>query len=546
MAKQDRTTPRRKPSVTQHPLFPVTVALWFGALFGLGSLAIRASLLEGAVLATGIDTILPAAAPPLGVTARIVLALALGVMGALIGGYAARFLARSSAEQAPRNRTVTGEVKLRNRDAHPDAPARRPISALEELGDDQIDIAAQTAAPAPTGRRRALTLQEDHSGNHFHDHAPLPGGPPQVLDLAAVRVVTAFDEFDDADEDEVPALDLGSFAAVQEFIAPLADVAEVEAEFTPLTAEDTPPPRFERLGTVPMFKPAARLQFTDPYLTPEVEAQETTVETTPPTAAERIANAPLDDLGMVELAERLGRAMLRRRQLAADTAPIILPRFSGVSLDEATAVTTAMQSDFDPFAGETESPFAALAPKTAIGEIPVPLRPLSFGAISADDEDEALPDVLESLLPPRRIKVPALPIPPVDELDEPEAEEMSATDAYPSLLDVSRPAALRQQFVRIVEPDAQSDEVEPVVIFPGQGSRQAASSFAVEEAADSPFIEAPAAPALRRFDAPTGAVPGTIRPISGAPPSPVMNDPEETERALRSALATLQRMSGAA
>lgn len=488
MATQNRTTPRRKPSVTLHPLFPATVALWFGALFGLGSLAIRSSLLEAAVLATGIDAILPAAAPPLGVTARILLALALGAAGALIGGYTARLLVRSSTEQAPRNRTVTREVKLRNRDAHPDAPARRPISALEELGEDQIDT-----APVLTGRRRALTLQEDHSGSYFHDHAPLPGGAPQLLDLAA-------DEFDDAADDDVPALDLGSFAAPQEFIAPLADIAAVEAQT-------------------------------------EFEPPITEANTAPPTAAERIANAPLDDLGMLELAERLGRAMERRRQLAASAAPITLPRLSGASLDAAT---------FDPFAGETESPFAALAPKTAPGQIPAPLRPLSFGPILAEDEDEALLDVLESLLPPRRIKVPALPIPPVDELDEPEAEEISATDDYPSLLDVSRPPVLRQQFVRIVESDAESDEIEPVVIFPGQASRQIMPSFSADASVEADSIEAPANPGLRRFDAPMGAVPGAIRPISGSPPSPVMNDPEETERALRSALATLQRMSGAA
>lgn len=537
MATQNRTTPRRKPSVTLHPLFPATVALWFGTLFGLGSLAIRSSLLEAAVLAIGIDTILPAAAPPLGVTARILLALALGFLGALVGGYTARFLVRSSAGQAPRNRVVTREVKLRNRDAHPDAPARRPISALEELGEDQIDTAPQTAGPALTGRRRALTLQEDHSGTHFHDHAPLPGGAPQLLDLAADL---AADEVDDAADDDVPALDLSSFAAPQEFIAPFAEVAEVEAqtEFMPPIAEEhAASPRFERLGATPMFKPAARLQFTDPYQIPEAEVAEAVFEAAPPTAAERIANAPLDDLGMLELAERLGRAMERRRQLAASAAPITLPRLSGASLDAAT---------FDPFAGETESPFAALAPKTAPGQIPAPLRPLSFGPTSAEDEDEALPDVLESLLPPRRIKVPALPIPPVDELDEPEAEEISATDDYPSLLDVSRPLVLRQQFVRIVESDAESDEIEPVVIFPGQASRQIMPSFAGDEPTGADPIEAPANPGLRRFDAPMGAVPGAIRPISGSPPSPVMNDPEETERALRSALATLQRMSGAA
>ena len=50
--------------ISQHPLFPAIVALWFGALFGLGSLAIRPALVEHFVIATGIDTIIPMATPP--------------------------------------------------------------------------------------------------------------------------------------------------------------------------------------------------------------------------------------------------------------------------------------------------------------------------------------------------------------------------------------------------------------------------------------------------------------------------------------------------
>jgi hypothetical protein len=45
---------------------------------------------------------------------------------------------------------------------------------------------------------------------------------------------------------------------------------------------------------------------------------------------------------------------------------------------------------------------------------------------------------------------------------------------------------------------------------------------------------------LRRFDAPTAAAPATAAGTNA------VQDPAETERALRSALATLQRMSGAA
>ena len=66
-----------KQSITRHPLFPATVALWFGALFGVGSLAIRPSLIEGLIVSLGIDTVISSAAPPLGATTRILLALSL-------------------------------------------------------------------------------------------------------------------------------------------------------------------------------------------------------------------------------------------------------------------------------------------------------------------------------------------------------------------------------------------------------------------------------------------------------------------------------------
>ena len=65
MAKQARK-PVKSPPITSHPLFPAVVALWFGALFGLGSLAVRPTLIEGLVLKSHIDLIIPATAPPLG------------------------------------------------------------------------------------------------------------------------------------------------------------------------------------------------------------------------------------------------------------------------------------------------------------------------------------------------------------------------------------------------------------------------------------------------------------------------------------------------
>ena len=75
-----------KPPLSLHPAFPAIVALWFAALLGLGSLVLPAVLLERMVVATGVASIVPAAAPPLGITARGIIALAGALARALRPG----------------------------------------------------------------------------------------------------------------------------------------------------------------------------------------------------------------------------------------------------------------------------------------------------------------------------------------------------------------------------------------------------------------------------------------------------------------------------
>lgn len=78
--------------ITRHPLFPAIVALWFATLLGVGSLLLRTSLVEGAVVASHLDALIPAAAPPLGTTARLMLAGLLSLPGGVIGWVLAKRL----------------------------------------------------------------------------------------------------------------------------------------------------------------------------------------------------------------------------------------------------------------------------------------------------------------------------------------------------------------------------------------------------------------------------------------------------------------------
>ena len=214
--------------ISRHPLFAPMVALWFAALFGLGSLAIRPTLLESAVLALRLDLVVPAAAPPLGFTFRILLALSLFVIGGTIGFVLARRMTRDKAPQGEGFRFSRAKAKV-------ETPAPVVVDDIDE--DDDFNrlasarrIESETANPLP-GRRRALAMEEDFS-TEVHDVAPLPGHQPQILDLA----------------------DLGSFD-VEEHHEPA--VAESAA---PETVEDDQEPQFDPWNRHPSathFVPAA-------------------------------------------------------------------------------------------------------------------------------------------------------------------------------------------------------------------------------------------------------------------------------------------------
>ena len=74
-----------KTPISLHPAFPAIIALWFAALLGLGSLVLPAVLLERAVASTGLASLVPAAAPPLGFTARAMIAVVAALAAAPAG-----------------------------------------------------------------------------------------------------------------------------------------------------------------------------------------------------------------------------------------------------------------------------------------------------------------------------------------------------------------------------------------------------------------------------------------------------------------------------
>ncbi len=218
MAKQKRKPAKAQP-ITASPLFPAVVALWFGALFGLGSLAIRPTLVETLVIGSRIDLIVPAAAPPLGLTARMLIALVLAALGALLGATIARRLARPKPLQRTRKRDArsTREEKF-----------ERYVSPYSPEADGETNL---------MNRRRALAIEQAEGAFVPHDMAPLPGGHPQILDIAGmdlggpVDLASAPLELGEFAEPEAGqsgvAIDWSSPSPATEALQPAANISEI-------------------------------------------------------------------------------------------------------------------------------------------------------------------------------------------------------------------------------------------------------------------------------------------------------------------------------
>jgi hypothetical protein len=432
VTKQKRKTANAKP-LTGNPLFPAVVALWFGALFGLGSLAVRPSLLEGLVLKSHIDLIVPAAAPPLGITARILLALILAAFGATLGIMLSRRLTRPKVEVHERKRgardLAANSPRVRSRDAHPDAPARRPISAHEELGGEHA--LEQDRAPSGPGmlanRRRALAIIHDEPQYVPKDLAPLPGeNVIQPLDLAALALPA-----DPLPQAAVVAPELAAPAAsaldwsnaspvaiptmsepVRAELAPLdgrqvfgmappeiqpdpprqifgivAEGDHVPQEFVQAAGFQTsgfntadPSPPFDRVAEASAAVFAERSeslpQFTSEPIAPPVAVMPEPTPAAAAAPAQQLASPA--SLGMTDLAARLGESMRRRRALAQTPAVAVQT--------EAAVEPIAPQEIPEAALPAMPSAFAPLAPAQ-----PVPV-PSAFETPAPIVPDEAAPN----------------------------------------------------------------------------------------------------------------------------------------------------------
>jgi hypothetical protein len=109
---------------------PLTGAAVAGGLVALGFVVMPTAWLEALAIDSGIAAVLPVAEPPLGATARAVLALGGGAVVAGVA-WAALYLLFGPGGLLAGKPVRTDAPSLRRADAHPDAPARWPLSAAE-------------------------------------------------------------------------------------------------------------------------------------------------------------------------------------------------------------------------------------------------------------------------------------------------------------------------------------------------------------------------------------------------------------------------------
>lgn len=141
-----------------------------GVAVALAAIALPTAWLENGVEGSGIAALLPVAAPPLGLTARAVLALGGGAVVAAVAWAALYLMWGPGGPFAAKARQPGAAPVVRRADAHPDAPPRRPLSAAE-----------LPAPPPPVERDLPTDLNLPLAGFDPAAVLPVPHEPVRVL-----------------------------------------------------------------------------------------------------------------------------------------------------------------------------------------------------------------------------------------------------------------------------------------------------------------------------------------------------------------------------
>lgn len=219
------------------PLAPLIAAV-LGGLAALGVAVVPAPALESLVMDSGLPSVIAAAEPPLGLTARIALALgAGGVVAAFMWlsafvllGTRGLTIGKAAAPLADPEDLPTPVI--RRADAHPDAPPRPPLLATRDLGTPFLEVRAPEA-------KRAQVDEVDTSRGVS---APVAEEPLALTDVLPARAPLAIRE------PEAPAVEVPTVEARREEVDEVDTTRSLSAPVAdaPRTVTDAPLPLAEQ------------------------------------------------------------------------------------------------------------------------------------------------------------------------------------------------------------------------------------------------------------------------------------------------------------
>ncbi len=403
-AKPARRSGTAPADIMAHRLFPALCAVWFAALFGLGCLAAGTDALGMLVQHLHLAAIVPAAAPPLGMTAHLVLGLMLAALGGGLGlvlGVALRARATGTPLRRPRAPAEpaadpgdASAPRVRSRDAHPDAPPRRPLVVTEDV----LPYPTAVGDPVPASVPAPVIVPPVFEPVGYLED--LPGGDADHDVADGDHTAGNHAQDDHAQDDHAAALESPFLAAAYD----AASRGEAPVVASPVT----------------------------PVIVPENAAVPEPVAATPPLASLAAAapqvplqSAPLGSLGLVQLIERLALAIATRqaRRATAEVAPAPaeatdhlapLHRFDPLTMDHKGPLLRAKPSKLADFGGghtaqaaphDTFAPVRAPLPHDPLADltdwshddhdhVPVEAHGLTAGAVLDHDDaaDAAHPD----------------------------------------------------------------------------------------------------------------------------------------------------------
>jgi len=265
---------------------PVGAAIGVAIIAGIVFALLPTAQLENLVWRTGVAALVPAAQPPLGVTARAVLAIATAAVGGAVTWSALFLLVGPGGLLTGRVDREDGVPVVRRADAHPDAPPRRPMSAAD-LGTPMMDVSAAN----PVALERSIPADLDQPLAAFDPHAILP------VPMAPIRPVAPL----------VPAVEPVAplVSSVEPVVVPRVEPAAAEPAPVQIDAED------EAKQDEPMV--------VEPVVVDVLPVPPRFIFAPTPIAA-RAVPAPREDTASASIESlllRLEQGALRRRQASA-------------------------------------------------------------------------------------------------------------------------------------------------------------------------------------------------------------------------------------